>query len=180
MTVQQTSEIAAGPVMTPVPRPVAGPDLAARLGLMIGSQRWLVDLSEAGEIVPVPESIVLVPLTRDWLRGLVNLRGALYTVVDLQRFIQAGVTDIGKDSRLLALSARLEFNAAILVSKMLGLRNVASMRVDDAGASSDAGFGLSGRPGWIGRTLVDADGQRWHELDLAGLAADSSFLIVGR
>ena len=59
----------------------ATPDLAARLGLMIGEQRWLVDLSEAGEIVPVPDTIAPVPLTRDWLLGLVNLRGALYTVV---------------------------------------------------------------------------------------------------
>jgi hypothetical protein len=35
----------------------AAPALAARLGLMIGERRWLVDLSEAGEIVPVPEAI---------------------------------------------------------------------------------------------------------------------------
>ena len=28
--------------------------------------------------------------------------------------------------------------------------------------------------------LIDADGQRWHELDLARLAAGSAFLMVGR
>jgi twitching motility protein PilI len=155
----------------------ATPDLAARLGLMIGEQRWLVDLSEAGEIVPVPDAIVPVPLTRDWLLGLVNLRGALYTVVDLQRFAQLGTTSVGKESRLLALAARLNFNAAILVTRMLGLRNVASMRVDDA---PEASFGPQGRPDWIGRTLVDADGHRWHELDLARLASGSAFLMVGR
>jgi twitching motility protein PilI len=156
----------------------AAPDLAARLGLMIGEQRWLVDLSEAGEIVPVPDAIVPVPLTRDWLLGLVNLRGALYTVVDLQRFAQLGSTAVGKESRLLALAARLNFNAAILVTRMLGLRNVASMRIEDGDA--DAAFGPQGRPEWIGRTLVDADGHRWHELDLGRLAAGSAFLMVGR
>ena len=36
------------------------------------------------------------------------------------------------------------------------------------------------RPDWIGRTLIDAEGQRWHELDLAKLAAGSAFLMVGR
>jgi twitching motility protein PilI len=155
------------------------PDLAARLGLMIGDQRWLVDLSEAGEILPVPDTIAPVPLTRDWLLGLVNLRGALYTVVDLQRFAQLGRTDAGRDARLLALSARLSFNAAILVTKMMGLRNVASMKPDDAPASARA-FGAAGRPSWVGRTLVDADGHRWHELDLARLASASEFLMVER
>lgn len=154
------------------------PDLAARLGLMIGGQRWLVELSEAGEIVPVPDAIAPVPLTRDWLLGLVNLRGALYTVVDLQRYVQQGRTEVGKESRLLAFAGRLNFNAAILVTRMLGLRNVASMRPDDGPPSDD--FGPGGRPEWIGRTLVDADGQRWHELDLAKLAAGSAFLMVGR
>ena len=155
------------------------PDLAARLGLMIGERRWLVDLSEAGEIVPVPDPIAPVPLTRDWLLGLVNLRGALYTVVDLQRYAQLGRTDAGKESRLLALAARLNFNAAILVTRMLGLRNVASMQIDDEPSAADA-FGPGGRPDWVGRTLVDADGQRWFELDLARLAAGNAFLLVGR
>lgn len=155
------------------------PDLAARLGLMIGDQRWLVDLSEAGEIVPVPDAIAPVPLTRDWLLGLVNLRGVLYTVVDLQRFAQLGRSEAGKDARLLALSARLNFNAAILVTRMMGLRNVASMKPDDEAASVRA-FGPQGRPSWVGRTLVDADGHRWHELDLARLAAANEFLMVER
>jgi len=156
----------------------SAPDLAARLGLMIGEQRWLVDLSEAGEIVPVPDLIAPVPLTRDWLLGLVNLRGALFTVVDLQRFAQLGRTDAGKESRLLALSGRLNFNAAILVSRMLGLRNVASMRPDDDPSEAQA-FG-GARPAWVGRTLVDVDGKRWHELDLARLASANEFLMVGR
>lgn len=157
----------------------AGADSAARLGLMIGEQRWLVDLSEAGEIVPVPDTIAPVPLTRDWLIGLVNLRGALFTVVDLQRFAGAARTEPGKDSRLLALAARLNFNAAILVTRMLGLRNVAAMQVEEpagAGSTADA----HDRPAWVGRALVDADGHRWYELDLAALAASPGFLMVGR
>lgn len=159
------------------------PDLAARLGLMIGGQRWLVDLSEAGEIVPVPDTIAPVPLTRDWLLGLVNLRGALYTVIDLQRYAQLGRAELSKESRLLALAARLDFNAAILVTRMLGLRNVASMRIEEAGAQpspEDGRFTPGGRPDWVGRTLIDADGHRWYELDLARLAAGSAFLLAGR
>ncbi|HVL56926.1 MAG TPA: chemotaxis protein CheW, partial [Burkholderiaceae bacterium] len=148
----------------------SAPDLAARLGLMIGQTRWLVDLSEAGEIVPLPVPILPVPLTRDWLLGLVNLRGVLYALADLQRFRGEAPTDTGKDARLLAFAPRLGFNAAIVVTRMLGLRNVASMRADDAAADG----------GWVGRLLTDGEGNRWRELNLQRLAADRRFLMVGR
>jgi twitching motility protein PilI len=151
------------------------PDLAARLGLMIGNDRYLVDLTEAGEIVPMPDSIVPVPLTRDWLLGLVNLRGMLFTVIDLQRYANEGHAELGKESRLLALAARLNFNAAIVVTRMLGLRNVGSMRVADDATDADAP-----RHDWIGATLVDAEGQRWRELSLVRLSASDRFLMVGR
>jgi twitching motility protein PilI len=157
----------------------SAPDLAARLGLMIGDGRYLVDLSEAGEIVPMPESIVPVPLTREWLLGLVNLRGMLFTVIDLQRYANQGHADLGKESRLLALAARLNFNAAIVVTRMLGLRNIGSMRVaEDAG--DDVAADGRARHDWIGCTFVDAEGNRWRELSLARLAASDRFLMVGR
>jgi twitching motility protein PilI len=155
------------------------PQEQTRLGLMIGSQRWLLDLEQAGEIVSVPASITPVPLTRDWLLGLVNLRGALYTVVDLCRFAGVGRTEVSKDARLLALSGRLNFNASILVSRMLGLRNMGAMTRDDTDRVPQ-GFSAARVPDWVGAARVDADGQRWFELDLARLVSSSDFLLVGR
>lgn len=158
----------------PVPQPSD-----ARLGLLVGEQRWLLDLSQAGEIVPIPEAIVPVPLTRDWLMGLVNLRGALYTVVDLRRFAGMGRTEPGKESRLLPFSPRLHVNAAILVTRMLGLRNLTAMRPVEAPQEPDRALG-GRRFDWIGATWMDADGHVWRELDLARLATSSEFLMVGR
>lgn len=152
------------------------PEVTARLGLLIGEHRWLVDLAEAGEIVPAPDGIAPVPLTRDWLLGLVNLRGALYTVVDLLRFAQWGQTELTKESRLLALADRLDFNAAILVSRMLGLRSLSAMRPLELASDARA----AATPDWIGRTLIDAEGHPWRELKLARLAAGGEFLRVGR
>lgn len=108
-------------------RKATSTDLAARLGLMIGDERFLVDLSEAGEIVAIPSVIAPVPHTRDWFRGLVNLRGVLFAVSDLSRLAGHGPTPLTRESRLLAVAARLNFNAAILVSRMLGLHNIGSM-----------------------------------------------------
>ena len=134
-----------------------------RLGLLIGTQRWLVDLEQAGEIVPVPATIVPVPLTRDWLLGLVNVRGALYTVVDLYRFVGAPATESGKDARLLAL----------------GLRNIAAMQPDDSG-SSPQDLRAQPLPPWVGPARIDAEGHRWFELDMTRLVSGPDFLLVGR
>ena len=58
---------------------------AALLAVTAGSDNWLVDLSDAGEIIAAP-TISEVPLTRNWFRGLANVRGNLFSVVDLAAY----------------------------------------------------------------------------------------------
>ena len=69
---------------------------------------------------------------------------------------------------------RSGFNVTLVVSKMLGLRNTASMTavVD----SSPAHVGAS----WLGNSFADADGHIWRELSLSRLIATPDFLMVGR
>ncbi|MGD9941723.1 MAG: chemotaxis protein CheW [Burkholderiaceae bacterium] len=182
---------------------------AARLGVQIGGQRLLIELSEAGEIVGVPAVVAPVPLTRDWFKGLVNLRGSLYGVADLARFCGGEPTPTTKESRLVALAARLNLNSAILVDRMLGLQNPDAMTEDDAESDAPEALAASGAAGaadasrvsgaagtsgatdtsaarpparapWLGRAWRDADGQRWTELSLARLASDERFLAVAR
>jgi twitching motility protein PilI len=152
-------------------RRASSADVAARLGLMIGEDRYLVDLAEAGEIVPIPETMTPVPLSRDWLRGLVNLRGVLYAVSDLGRFQGGAATTLSRESRLLAVASRLNFNAAILVTRMLGLHNVTSMK--------ETAFQAPNAP-WKRRQLADSEGRIWTELSLSQLVADERFLLVNR
>ena len=147
---------------------------AARLGMLIGEERLLVDLAEAGEILPLPPSIVPVPLTRDWFLGMTNVRGSLFTVVDLRRFSGRSMTEVGKESRLLSLAPSLGFNVTLIVSRMLGLRNPSAMTlVVDPPASRAA-------VPWMGNAFADADGDIWHELSLSKLTAEPEFLMVGR
>ena len=73
-----------------------------QLGVEIGGERYLLDLLEAGEIVPVP-ALTTVPLTQSWYLGLANIRGSLVGVVDLARFFgaqgaQDSVPEIGRAS----------------------------------------------------------------------------------
>jgi twitching motility protein PilI len=142
----------------------------SRLGVAIGDQHWLIDLSEAGEILPVPESVTAVPATKAWFQGVANLRGALYGVTDLAVFQGKAPTQAGKETRLIAFSETLGVNAAILVSRMMGLQSMAGMQPENSVQSSN----------WAGRAWIDGAGVNWRELSLASLAADENFLSVNR
>jgi twitching motility protein PilI len=141
-----------------------------RLGLEIAGQYWLLELTQTGEVVPVP-AIRRVPLARDWLLGLVNIRGSLHPVVDLALFMGRGPTPMTKQSRLVLMGPRTGCNTALLVTRMIGLRRTEDMQ---------SGERAPGAPDWVGRTWSDAEGRNWLELDLSVLAHDEQFLRAGR
>lgn len=157
---------------TSAPAKPAGGQTATHLALMIGDQRCLVDLPEAGEIVPMPTSMLQVPLTRDWFLGVVNVRGTLFTVVDLSRFMGGNFTPITKESRLVTMSPALSFNATLVVTKMLGLRNSATMTLISEQGPAE-------KP-WLAQRFRDAEGHVWVRLSLGKLVSASAFLMVGR
>lgn len=142
-----------------------------QLGVMIGRNRWLLNLQEAGEIVSVG-SITQVPLTRDWFLGLANIRGNLISVVDFARFQGHAPTPIDKDSRIVAFAPALSFNSGLLVSRVMGLRNVAEMKLH-----SDAPAAAEGA--WMAQRYVDNESQIWTELNLSLVVQDPQFLHVG-
>jgi twitching motility protein PilI len=142
---------------------------ASKLGMQVGEQSWLVDLVEAGEVLPVPP-ITAVPLTRPWFRGVANVRGNLYSVLDFAAFIGAGVSAGGEQARLLLLGERFRSAAALLIDRSLGLRNPAQLQPRPA---------ETGRAAWIRAEYHDEAGARWSELDVAELVRHPEFLAVG-
>lgn len=143
---------------------------ASQLGVLIGQTRWLLNLREAGEIVSVG-SITKVPLTQDWYLGLTNIRGNLVSVIDLARFRGMPPTPIDKECRIVAFSPSLAFNAGLLVSRVMGLRNVSEMEPQPATETGVAP--------WAAQRYVDRESQMWTELDLSQIVQDPQFLHVG-
>ena len=116
-----------------------------------------------------PPPLSIVPLTRSWFRGLANVRGALYGVVDLAQFHgEAAITPSGR-ARLLLIGARLGIHCALLVSHSLGLRSADDFEVD---------VGEEDRP-WVAQRLRDAQGQLWLQVDVTKLLASPQFLDAG-
>lgn len=139
----------------------------SKLGVQVGGEAWLVDLVDAGEVIPVPD-ITPVPLARPWFKGMANIRGNLYSVVDFPAFLGGPPTAIGDQSRLLLVGERFRLAAALLVDRSLGLRNPEHLRPQG---------GESGQ--WARAQYTDSEGRPWKELDLPQLVQHPDFLSVG-
>lgn len=143
---------------------------AGQLGVMIGQTHWLLNLQEAGEIVSVG-TITNVPLTQDWFLGVTSIRGNLVSVIDLARFQGLAPTPRHKESRVVVFAPTLSFNCGLLVSRVMGLRNVTDMEPQD-GADTD-------NAPWAVRRHLDRESRLWTELDLSLIVQDSRFLQIG-
>jgi len=138
------------------------------LGVQAGSGNWLVSLEDSGEVIPVPV-VSPVPLTKSWFCGLTNIRGNLFSVVDFAAFQGEESTPRTNDSRLLLVGERFNVNSALLVNRMLGLRNMQKMQPQE----------LAPGRAWITAQFKDADGRVWKELNVGVLVQHADFLQVG-
>jgi twitching motility protein PilI len=137
----------------------------SQLGVMIGTERCLVNLQHAGEIV-TPGMMTPVPLTQDWYLGLMNVRGNLISVIDFARFQGQAPTPVDKASRVIAFAAHVAPHSGLLVTQVFGLRSSVAMTPQ---TGDDAAV----------RAYLDSDAQQWTELDLSLVAQDPRFLNVG-
>jgi twitching motility protein PilI len=142
--------------------------MASKLGVQLGTESWLVDLGDAGEVIPVPP-VTPVPLTRPWLRGIANVRGNLYSVIDFPAFLGVGAVAVGENSRLLLLGERFRTAAALLIDRSLGLRNPEQLKPRPAAGEA---------PAWLRGEFDDAEGKAWKELDVPQLVRHADFLSV--
>lgn len=133
------------------------------LGVQIAGQRWLVDMAEISEVLPLPR-FSKVPFTKRWFCGLINVRGNLYGVIDVAVYQQdIPASGVGAN-RVLLVADRYDFNVAMLVEQVLGLRDVRNWR-------------QTGREGLI--EYQDGQGLGWLKLDIPDLFGQAEFLQPG-
>jgi twitching motility protein PilI len=147
----------------------SGQSAAGLLGVQSGADFWLLKLSDSGEIVPL-SPLTGVPLTRPWFAGIANIRGNLYSVVDFAAFRGGEPTPQNAGSRLLLIGTRYGCNAALLVTRLLGLRNIDDLQ--PASADPDAAP-------WAVDAYTDNAGRRWKMLDVRRLLDDERFMEIG-
>jgi twitching motility protein PilI len=133
------------------------------LGVQIANQNWLVEMSDIDEIMPLPK-LAIVPFTKPWFSGVANIRGNLYGVVDMMAYGHSGVATGGAENRAILVASRFEFNVALLVDRVLGLRDARTWRQTEADGQIE---------------YHDEQGASWRKLNVASLLEQAEFLQIG-
>jgi twitching motility protein PilI len=136
---------------------------AATLGILVGKDSWLVDMADISEVLALPH-MTAVPLTKKWYCGVANVRGNIYSIADLGAYLNYGQTAREAQSRVLLIGQKYNFNTGLLVSKVLGLRNVNDWQRSEQG--EDVSY-------------HDSDGQQWRKLDIRQLIQQPEFIQIG-
>lgn len=137
----------------------------AMLGFKISQDRWLLPMQDASEVLPMP-TLIPVPSTKPWFRGLANIRDVFFGIVDLSVFCGGMATPLGTESRVILMTSRLGAACGLLVTRMMGIKHLdqfCDQRTPDA------------RPRWIVSEHVDGDGGHWTKLDVVQLLRDPDF-----
>lgn len=146
-----------------------GQDVAvSRLGVSIAGKNHLVSLTDISEVVPVPE-VTPIPLTQDWFMGVANVRGNLTAITDLARFLGETPMPTSSESRVLLAHTRFGINAGLLVDRLIGLRDVTTMKLKD---------GQSDKALWQTHLYQDENGQEWQEVNIELLMNQKEFMQV--
>jgi twitching motility protein PilI len=146
----------------------------AWLAVKAGESNYLFPLALSGEIFPLP-TVQVVPYSRPWFLGVVNLRGGVYGVVDLASFVGDGQTRVRSEqalseSSLVTFNTALEVNCALMVDGLSGLRNRESFSSSEPAPE--------GSPVYFGNRYRDLGGADWQEINLRSLSQFASFLSI--
>ena len=139
----------------------------SRLGITVGSKRLLVDLNDITEVIPVP-AVQPVPLTHSWFLGVANIRGNLFNVSDFAQFIGLPAVQKTANNRVLLLNSLATTQAALLISSLIGLRNIDALKVKTINNDIDFSYCKT--------AYEDAEGNDWYEVDMHQLVNDKNFV----
>lgn len=149
-----------------------------------GARKWSGLAFGAGDLYLVTEltsivdvlfcpAITPVPGTQSWIRGICNVRGKLFSVVDLERFLGVSSRVSERGGRLLVVNNE-DLGCTLFVPRVLGLRYFS----EDQLQQDKTGINEGVLP-YVDR-VYDQDDRTWLVISLERLIADEAFLAAGR
>jgi twitching motility protein PilI len=85
---------------------------------------FLIAREETREVLGYPAPVTRLPGAKPWVKGLANVRGQLLPMLDLRQFLGSGMTNIGRNTRVIVVNHR-EVPAGLVVDEVLGFRRFA-------------------------------------------------------
>lgn len=101
--------------------------------IQLGRERYGLEVEYIFDI-RMAENITRVPRTPEWVAGVVNLRGQILSVVDLQRYLALPISERAPEAgpRHLLLVQTSHMELAILVDAVLSIQNLPTHRIQEA------------------------------------------------
>ena len=87
----------------------------------MAAETFLVARDETREVLGYPTAITRVPGAKTWIKGLANVRGQLLPLLDLRQYLGSGVTQQGRNTRVIVVNHR-EIPAGLMVDEVFGFR----------------------------------------------------------
>lgn len=134
--------------------------------------RLVAELTDVNDVLDCPV-ITPLPGTQPWLRGICNVRGNLYSVVDLGVYLNVAPSMAPKEGRLLVVN-NSDLGCCLLVSKIFGLRHFDEEQQGREVAELDRAIQPFATQAFL------QDGELWGVLDLDLLVSDARFLSIER
>ncbi|WP_438970596.1 chemotaxis protein CheW [Methylophaga sp.] len=92
------------------------------IGFRIGEHHFVIPIIESREVFPLPEQVTPVPKSQSWVFGMVNLRGELLPVLDLNLYLHGKPSKLSKRSRIMVIN-HSEISSGVLVDEVFGLKH---------------------------------------------------------
>ena len=153
-----------------LPQEVQAAVLWSGVGFRLADIQLVAPLDQVLEVLPCP-SWTPVPGAKPWLKGIANVRGNLYTIIDLPEFFGKPSVFVDDEARLLVMNVP-GLNTALLVNEVLGLKHFDEEleRQDLSGIDDPVVMHLKG--------AFLRDGALWGVFDMKSLAESLAFKHV--
>lgn len=151
---------------------------AQYLTFNLGDEVFAMDIRTVREIIQ-HTAMTTVPLMPDFLRGVINLRGAVVPVIDLQSRLGRACTTVGKKTCVVIFDASTEgekLELGLLVDSVSEVIDIAPADIEEPpqfGASIQREF-IRGMGKVAGKFIVILEPERALNVDEMALIADNA------
>lgn len=138
------------------------------IGFRVGSLRLVSPLGDIIEILSLPQ-LTRVPGTKDWIRGIANVRGNIMPIVDIHAFLYGSLVESTKHARVLVINHN-GICTGLVVDAVLGLQHFGPEHVSSEHPTEYDG---------IERYLTEGfqrDGDLWRVFSMQRLAETAEFI----
>ncbi len=153
-----------------LPEQVQLATLWSGLGFRIADIQFVTPLDQISEVLHCP-GMTPVPGTKSWLKGIANVRGTLYTIVDLAEYFGKPPVEPDEKARLLIMNIA-GLNTALMVNEVLGLRHFDEEMERHNVAKADDPAMIHARGAFLRDEVL------WGVFDMRSLAESGVFMNV--